>query len=231
MKIILEILVILMLIMLNGLLAMAEFSVIAARKSLLRKRAREGDQGAAAALILAKEPADFLAAVQIGITLVGVLAGAFGGATIAAILASWIQTFPLIAPYSSGIAVGLVVILITITSLIFGELVPKRLALTNPEAFAALLANPMKRLSKIMSPLVRILSGMTDLVLKLMGVKPKVEIPASEEEIRILIAQATQAGNLPHTGRESCYGCFPPGRPACGFVYHPSDRDRVVGSG
>ena len=221
MSIMIEILVILMLILLNGLLAMAEFSVIAARKSLLRKRAREGDQGAAAALDLAKEPADFLAVVQIGITLVGVLAGAFGGATLAAILASWLQTLPLIAPYSNGIAVGLVVIMITITSLIFGELIPKRLALTNPETIAALLANPMKRLSKMMSPLVRLLSGTTDLVLKLMGVKPKVEIPVSEEEIRMLIAQATQAGIFHSMEENLVAGVFRLGDRRAGTIITP----------
>lgn len=185
---------ILFLIVVNGVLAMAEFAVIAARKSRLKHRSQEGDRGAAAALELAKEPADFLAVVQIGITLVGVLAGVFGGATIAEIIADWLQTSPLLAPYSSGIAIGLVVVLITITTLIFGELVPKRLALSNPENLAAQLAISMRRLSRWLSPLVRILNAATDLVIRLMHVRPGTETPASEEEIRMLITQATQAG-------------------------------------
>jgi putative hemolysin len=189
-----EVIFILILLLANGLLAMAEIAVISARKARLQQRAEEGDEQAIAALALANEPADFLSTVQIGITLVGVMAGAFGGATIAEQISDWVAGFPSLAPYSGAIGVGVVVVLITYFSLVLGELVPKRLALNNPERIATLMATPMRRLSRITSPLVRLLSASSDLVLRLLGAKPSGEPPVTEDEIKVMIEQGTQAG-------------------------------------
>ncbi len=190
----LEVIFILILILANGLLAMAEIAVISSRKARLQQRADGGDEKARAALNLANDPTDFLSTVQIGITLVGVLAGAFGGATIAAQISDWVAGFPPLAPYSAAIGVGVVVLLITYFSLVLGELVPKRLALNNPERIATLMAAPMLLLSRLTSPLVRLLSISSNLVLRLLGAKPSDEPPVTEEEIKVMIEQGTQAG-------------------------------------
>jgi putative hemolysin len=190
----LEVIFILILILANGILAMAEIAVISARKARLQQRADDGDEQARVALDLANDPADFLSTVQIGITLVGVLAGAFGGATIAAQISDWVAGFPPLAPYSAAIGVVVVVLLITYFSLVLGELVPKRLALNNPERIATLMAAPMLLLSRLTSPLVRLLSISSNLVLRLLGAKPSDEPPVTEEEIKVMIEQGTQAG-------------------------------------
>ena len=203
-----EIIAILLLILLNGILSMAEFTVIASRKARLQERAQRGNPRATAALELAKDPADFLSTVQIGITLVGVLAGAFGGAAPAKALAGFMGQIPLLAPYRDGLSVVLMVLLITFLTLVFGELVPKRLALTRPERFAEILAPPMMRFSRLASPLVSLLSGITNLVLKILGASQPVEMPASEEEIRLMIAQATKAGVFLEAEKELVSGVF-----------------------
>src|SRR5690606_34487467 len=123
-----------------GLFSMSEMAVVSSRKARLRQRAEEGSSGAAVALELAEDPNDFLSTVQIGITLIGTLAGAFGGATIAEKLARYLDQFPQAAPYSDSIAIGFVVLVITYLSLILGELVPKTVALGNPEAIASTIA-------------------------------------------------------------------------------------------
>jgi putative hemolysin len=141
-----------------------------------------------------KNPGDFLASVQVGITLVGVLTGAFGGATLAKQLSIWVANFPRLTPYSDAIGVGLVVILITYFTLVLGELVPKRLALYRPEDIAAAVARPMRVTALLISPFVRLLSASTNLVLRLTGVKPSSEPPVTEEEIRVMLDQGTRAG-------------------------------------
>lgn len=137
-----EILFILLLVLTNGIFAMAEIAVVSARKARLQQLANEGDAKARAALELAKAPNRFLSTVQVGITLAGVLAGAFGGATIAEELAVGLTHFPLLSPYSEALGVGAVVLAITCLSLILGELVPKRLALNSPERIASAVAAP-----------------------------------------------------------------------------------------
>lgn len=193
-EVVFEIIFLLVLILTNGVLAMAEIAVVSARKFRLQQRAEEGDPKARQALALAEHPADFLSTVQVGITLVGVLAGAFGGATFARYVSVWLDKIPLLAPYSDAIAIFLVVLLITYLSLVLGELAPKRLALTNPEAVAAAIAGPMQTLSRLTLPLVRFLSLSTSLALRVLGVKPSGEPPITEDEIRRLIDQGTQAG-------------------------------------
>jgi putative hemolysin len=189
-----EILMVLLLVVINGLLALAEFALVSVRKARLQQLADQGDEKARIALEMAREPGEFLSTIQIGITLVGVLAGAFGGATISKWLAQQLSQVPLLAPISQGLALGLVVLVITLLSLVLGELAPKRLALNRPEVFALALARPVRSLSRLMRPVVRLLNGLTELVLRLLRVPTTVDASVTEDEIRVLIDQATEAG-------------------------------------
>src|SRR5215207_9898242 len=150
----LELLIIVVLILFNGLLALSEMAIVSARKVRLQQRASAGDAGARAALAVANDPTRFLSTVQIGITLVGILAGAFGGATLAEVLADRLATTGLSEGASDALGVGLVVVGITYFSLVVGELVPKRLALHGPERLAAVMARPMQVLSTVAAPAV-----------------------------------------------------------------------------
>jgi putative hemolysin len=197
-----EALVILLLIILNGIFAMSEIAVVSARKTRLEQWANEGDGKARAALELANAPNQFLATIQIGITLVGILAGAFGGATIAREIAIGLEGVPLVAPYSRPISLAIVVLIITVLSLIVGELVPKRLALNSPERIASTMATPMRALARLASPVVYVLGLSTDAILRVLGMRPMVEPPVTEEEIRALIAQGTQAGMFEEAEQE-----------------------------
>lgn len=189
-----EIIIILILIALNGIFSMSEFALVSAKKTRLKHRAEEGDKRAATALKLANEPTPFLSTVQIGITLVGIFAGAFGGATVAEELASYLLEIPALAPYSDALSITLIVLVITYLTLIFGELVPKRLALNNAEAIASHVAKPMFFLSVIAKPLVVILSYSTETVLRLMRVRKTTGPPVTEEEIKIMLEEGTEAG-------------------------------------
>ncbi|MBI2338595.1 HlyC/CorC family transporter [Candidatus Daviesbacteria bacterium] len=188
-----EIIIILFLILLNGIFAMVEIAVVSARKSRLQHLANEGSKRAQAALDLATSPNRFLSTVQIGITLVGILAGAFGGVTIAKQLSSYFNTIPYLAPYSEAAGIAIVVATITYLTLIFGELVPKRLGLSNPELIASLAARPMNFLSQVSTPLVYLLEISTDSVLHLLQIKPKDE-RVSPEEVKMLIREGTKVG-------------------------------------
>ena len=190
----LEVVLIFILILANGLLSLSEMAIVASRKARLQRQADTGDKKSGEALLLAQDPADFLSTVQIGITAIGVLAGVFGGATIADNIAAWLNQFSGIAPYSNAIAVGIVVLVITYFTLVLGELAPKRLALNNPERIARSIARPMRGLARLMSPLVRLLSLSTNLVLRLLGIQPSEEPPVTEEEFKVLMQQGTQAG-------------------------------------
>jgi putative hemolysin len=189
-----EILVILLLVLLNGLLALAEFALVSVRRARLQQLADQGNEDARLALEMSREPGEFLSTIQIGITLVGVLAGAFGGATISRWLAERFREIAFLAPVSNGLALGSVVVAITLLSLVLGELVPKRLALNRPERYAMAFAHPMRALSRGVRPVVHLLNGLTELVLRLLRVPPTVDASVTEEEIRVLIDQATQAG-------------------------------------
>lgn len=195
-----QIVVIVLLILANGLFAMSEIAIISAKRALLQKRADEGDKGSATALDLANSPNRFLSTLQVGITLIGILAGAFGGATIAEDLGAWLEGVATssgarwLTPYTEGIALVIVVSVTTYLSLVLGELVPKRLAMNRPERIARAVAGPMRALSRIASPVVSLLSGSTDLTLKLLGVHPSEEPPVTEEEITVLLEQGTEAG-------------------------------------
>jgi putative hemolysin len=197
-----EALVILLLIILNGVFAMSEIAVVSARKTRLEQWANEGDGKARAALELANAPNQFLATIQIGITLVGILAGAFGGATIARAIAVGLDEIPMVAPYSRPVSLAIVVLIITFLSLIIGELVPKRLALNSPERIASTMAIPMHALARLASPAVYVLDLSTDAILRVLGMRPVAEPPVTEEEIRALIAQGTQAGMFEEAEQE-----------------------------
>lgn len=191
---ILEAVIILSLILVNGLLAMSEIAVVSARKARLQQAAEEGDRRARAALELAERPSDFLATVQVGITLASILAGTFGGATIAKGIANLLAGMPALAPYSTALGVGSVVVTITFLSLVLGELVPKRLALADPERMAGRVAGLMTGLALLTRPLVRFLSATTDLVTRLLGVQASEEPAITPEELRILVEQGRQSG-------------------------------------
>lgn len=190
----LEIIIILGLILTNGLLAMSEIAVVTSRKVRLQQRAEEGDKRAQIALDLANSPARFLSTVQIGITLVGILAGAFGGATVAQSLNSFLNQFPLFSPYSGVISIGIVVLTITYLSLVLGELVPKQIALNDPERVSTFIAPLLQLLSKITAPVVSFLSFSTQVVLSLLRVQPPAEPIVTEEEIKIMIGQGARVG-------------------------------------
>lgn len=188
-----EIVIIILLIVLSGIFAMVEIAVVSARKSRLQHLANEGSKNAQAVLDLKDSPNRFLSTVQIGITLIGILAGAFGGATIAENLAAYFETLPTLAPYSEAIGIAIVVAAITYLSLIIGELVPKRLGLSNPELIASAAAQPMRALSKISAPLVYLMSISTDFILQILQIKPREEA-VSAEEIRLLIREGARVG-------------------------------------
>ncbi|KUG21520.1 magnesium and cobalt efflux protein corc [hydrocarbon metagenome] len=195
-SILIEISVIFFLIILNGLLALSELALVSARKTRLEQLAKEGDSKAEVALRLANSPDSFLSTIQIGITFIGILAGAFGGATIAKLLAQYIQTYPLLAPYGETLSVAIVVVCITYFSVVIGELIPKRVALNNPEFLARLVAPAIYRLSKIAHPLVTLLSSSTNTILRIFRLKNSSEPSVTEEEIKLLIDKGTQDGTF-----------------------------------
>jgi putative hemolysin len=199
---ILEITVILVLVIANGLLAGAEIAVVSARRSRLRQRARDGNTAARKALDLATSPNRFLSTIQIGITAIAVGAGAFGGARVAATVAPVLDGLGVPSRVAGELAIVVVVVLITYVTLVIGELVPKRIALHNPEEMAMRAAGPMQRLSRVATPLVRLLGWSTDAVLRFVPLGEHAETEITEEEIRGMIAHATEAGVLEATEQQ-----------------------------
>jgi putative hemolysin len=203
-----EILIVLLLVIINGVFAMSEIAVVSARKARLQRWASEGNSKARSALELANDPNHFLSTVQVGITLVGVLVGAFGQATIAEQLTAQLHRIPWLAPYSHLVGLAVVVLGITYLSLVIGELVPKRLGLQNAERIASEVAIPMRVLSVIAFPAVRLLSLSTDAVLWLLGARPPDEPPVTEEEIKVLIEEGAQAGVFEVAEQDMLTGVF-----------------------
>ncbi len=173
---------------------MSEMAVITARRNRLQQRAEAGSAGARKALALSSSPTRFLSTVQIGITLIGILSGALGGATLAKEFGMLIGRVSWLAAYSEAIGVGVVVLLITYFSLVLGELVPKRLAQNNAERLAILLAGPMNRLAHVTGPVVSLLSWSTEAVLRFLRVRPSDEPAVTEEDVRMLISQGARTG-------------------------------------
>lgn len=189
-----EIIFIILLIVANGIFSGSEMAIVSARKVRLEQLASRGNRKARAALNLANAPNNFLSTVQIGITLIGILSGAVAGATLADRLTVIFGEIPALKPYSEGLSVAIVVTIITFLSLVIGELVPKRIALNNPEAIACAVAKPMKALSRLGAPLVYLLSISTDFLLKLFGIKISEEPAVTEEEIKVMIRQGAELG-------------------------------------
>ncbi len=203
-----EILIILLVILINAVFVLSEMSVASSRKARLQQRINEGDKRSATALRLLENPNLFLATVQIGITLIGVLVGALGGATLAGPLSDLLARLPALAAISDSLALAIVVVLIAFFSIVMGELVPKRIALHNPERFASALAGTMIFISRLFSPFVWLLGRITDLILRLLGIKPGEEPPVTEEEIQLLIDQGTQAGVFEEAEQDMVEGVF-----------------------
>ena len=189
-----DIVLILLLILLNGVFAMSEIAVVSSRKSRLQNLADDGSLGAEAALSLHHEPSSFLSTIQVGITLVGILSGAIGEAAVADPLAAWIARIPLFEPYAKAVALTITVIGLTYFSVVVGELVPKRLALLAPEGIASLMARPMMILARVTHPLVVVLSGSCSMILRVLGARRKDEPPVTDDEIKVLMEQGAEAG-------------------------------------
>ena len=198
----LEIVVVAVLILLNGYLAICELAIVSSRRSHLERLASGGHAGARAALILANDPARFLASLQIGITSVAVLTGTFSGATLAHRLDDWLDLFPAISPYSKPIAFALIVVSVTFLSLLFGELVPKQIALKNPEALAIRLARPLVAFMSIASPLVWVLNASANLVLRVFGVRAGFERHLTDEDIAGVLIEGEKSGLIHAAERE-----------------------------
>jgi putative hemolysin len=201
-----EILIVAALILINGALSMSELAVVSARPARLKMMADSGRKGAASALNLAQDPGRFLSSVQIGITLVGVLSGAFSGATLGARLTGWLAAQGLSAHWSYTLGVGSVVVLLTYLSLIVGELVPKQIALKNPEGVAARVAPAMILLSRVAAPLVWLLNSSGKLVLALLGQSAVPENRVTDEEVRIILAEAHAGGVIETEEQEMLSG-------------------------
>lgn len=191
----LELLFLLALTLLNGVFAMGELAVVSARKPKLLAMERRGSAGAAAALALQEDPQRFLPTVQVGITLIGILAGVFGGAALAGPLGEWFEALPWVRGFGQALAFGVVVVAITYVNLILGELVPKQLALRNPERVAAALARPLLLLARLTNPFVWLLARSSALILRLFG-PPPAETGVTEEEVKAVVAEGVEAGAL-----------------------------------
>ncbi|WP_353932855.1 hemolysin family protein [Okeanomitos corallinicola TIOX110] len=216
-----EILIILGLIFANGVFSMSEMAIVSARKVRLQQLANQGNLNAQAALQLAESPNHFLSLVQVGITLINILNGVFGGATIAQRLEKYVQLIPFLAKYSQPIAFSIVVLVITYLSLIIGELVPKRLALNNPERIAATVALPMKALAGFISPVLHFLTVSTEAVVRILGITPSEEPQVTEEEIKILIEQGTEAGTFEEAEQDMVERVFRLGDRPVSFLMKP----------
>jgi len=208
-----EILILAGLILLNGLFSMAEIALVSARKSRLEIQANKGDKKAEEALRLANKPETFLSTVQMGITVIGILTGIYSGEKITDDFAAYLAKWPLIEPYSYGIATTIVVIIVTYFTIIFGELVPKRLGLSRPEAIAKAVATPMRVISLITHPFIWLLSKSSNIIVKIFGLKPN-DNQLTEEEIKAIISEGTEQGTIEETEQEIIER-----------VFHLSDRN------
>ncbi|HEY9225524.1 MAG TPA: hemolysin family protein [Gemmatimonadaceae bacterium] len=207
-SIITELVIIGVLLILNGIFSMSELAIVTAKRVRLEHHADRGNAGAKAALALATNPSEFLSTVQVGITLVGVIASVYGGATIAAVLAARLSAVPWLAEHAQAASLFIVVAVITYLSVIVGELVPKRIALGSPERVAMIVARPMRAISRIGSPLVRLLTGSTQLILRLFGVKGMPEPGLTEDEIHAVVEQGAESGVVPIVEHEIVENVF-----------------------
>lgn len=193
---VMELLFILLLILINGIFSMSEIALVSARKNRLNYAAQQGSRGAKTALELQAAPSKLLSTVQIGITLIGLLTGIYSGEKITQDMEAFILQFPFLAPYASTLSVVVVLIIITFFSLVLGELVPKRIGLTYPETIAKRLAVPMKIIATITAPFIWLLTVTTDLILKLFSVKRSTDSKVTEEEIKAIVREGMEDGEI-----------------------------------
>ena len=191
-----EILIILFLILLNGVFSMSEIALISARKNRLETAAKKGNKNAKAALDLANSPNTFLSTVQIGITLIGILTGIYSGDKITRDVQEFIVSFEILKAHSESISVGIVVVILTFFSLVLGELLPKRIGLNHPEGIAKAVAIPMKVVSLVTMPFIWLLTVSTDFLLKILQIKPTADGKVTEEEIKAIIKEGTEVGEV-----------------------------------
>ncbi|MDP9196271.1 MAG: hemolysin family protein [Pseudomonadota bacterium] len=201
-----EILVILVLVALNGFFALSEMALVSSRRPRLRQLAGKKVRGAKTAVQLSQNPSTFLSTVQVGITLTGIMAGAYGGASVAEKLAPHLEQVSWIAPYAYTAALGIVVLALTLVSLILGELVPKRIALLNPEAIASAVSPLMLALSRLSAPVVWILGKLSDAVLRLLRLYGRTAPAVTEDEVKAMIEEGTQLGVFAQAEREMIEG-------------------------
>ena len=191
-----ELLIIILLVLLNGIFAMSEMSLVSSRKFKLENAGRKGSAGATKALELAENPTKFLSTVQIGITLIGILLGVYSGETLTNDFKGFLDQFAVLQPYSKTLSTIGIVIFITYLSILLGELLPKRIAMTFPERIITLLAKPMDILSKITSPFVLLLTTSNNLLLKLLGIKSTSDSIVTEEEIKSIVRESAMEGQI-----------------------------------
>lgn len=200
--------ILIILILVNGLFAMAETAVVSSRKSRLKHRAQHGNKAARVAYKLARNPGRFLATVQIGITVIGILSGAFAEERLAAHVAAWLEPLPWVGPYSDVLSTAILVAALTYFALVIGELIPKRIALMYPESIASAIALPMRWVSQLARPLVKLLDFSTEVLLKLMGVRQPKDTPVTPEELKVLIEEGANAGIFDQTEQDIVTNVF-----------------------
>lgn len=228
-----ELLVLLTLILINGFFSMSEMAVISSRKARLRHAAESGKKNYKLALDTAESPSRFLSTIQVAITLIGTLTGALGGATVAESLTGFFKAIPFLAPAAAPLSLAIVVLVTAFVSVVLGELVPKSLALSKPEKIAAAVVRPIRIIAIIFSPLIKLLSGTTDGIMALLHVKEENSMPVTEEEVKVLIAQGTEAGVFDDSEREMFEGVLALGdkrvtslmTPRPEVVFIPQDAD------
>src|SRR5438093_1957133 len=219
-------LVILLLIVINGIFVMAEMALVSSRKPRLQQLANEGDGGAQVAIDLSTNPDRYLSTTQIGISLIAILAGAFGERTLTERLSLRLERFGWLAPYREGVAFAIVVVAITYVSLVLGELLPKRLALYNPERIASVTAGLMDFISRLCSPIVALISGSTRLLIGIFRLRPSDAPPVTEEEIKGMMEQGTEAGVFEEAEHDIVKSIFKLGDRAVSALMRPR-RDVV----
>lgn len=202
-----EILIILILVIINGVFSMSEIALISSRKTKLEIASKNGDRRAASALELANSPNRFLSTVQIGITLISILTGIFSGDTITVSVQNFLTDWGLDIKYASNLAVGLVVLMLGFVQLVLGELVPKRIGMSNPEAIAKVMVAPMNVLSKITSPFIWLLTKCSDLIIKILGIEVS-DSSVTEEEIKSMIQEGTTGGAIDEIEQEIVQNVF-----------------------
>lgn len=219
-----EILIIAFLILLNGIFSMSEIALVSSRRFTLESAASKGNKNARKALDLAANPNTFLSTVQIGITLIGILTGIFSGEKLTTDLINTLNNISYLAPYSETLAVVIIVIIVTYFSIVFGELLPKRIGLSFPETIATLVARPMNILSSITRPFIWLLAKTNDFFLSLFGIKDKQDGIITEEEIKSIIAESTSVGEIQEIEEDIVKRVFALGdRKAGELMTHRSD--------